>query len=265
MANGLTYSCPEAEGVRSSDIIRLIDFIEDNKINLHSLIILRHGRVIAEGYVPPFDESFLHRLYSATKTYVAVAVGMLVTEGKLRTSDRILSFFPEHDTDEVPPFMRECTVEHALTMSTPHIPIRQPESPEKPTNPFATACQKPAGALFAYGDGADMLARVVERASGMELVEYMRPLFDKLGIGPLTRCIKDHCGGAWGGSGMLSTTRDFAKFARFVNDLGEVNGEQLVDREYMELMTGKYPWLTGAHGLSRQFSLTSGKPPSQGV
>ena len=55
----LLFSTPEAEGVRSSDILRLISFIEDNKINLHSLILLRHGRVIAEGYVPPFGEGFL--------------------------------------------------------------------------------------------------------------------------------------------------------------------------------------------------------------
>lgn len=234
----LLFSTPEAEGVRSSDILRLISFIEENKINLHSLILLRHGRVIAEGYVPPFGEDFLHRLYSSTKTYVAVAVGMLITEGKLKTSDRVLSFFPEYDTDEVPEAMRRCTVEHALMMSTPQFPIRYPEG-RRAANPFALPCHKPAGAFFAYNNGADILARVVERVSGMGLVEYMRPLFDKLGISREVRCIKDTDGGAWGGSGMLSTTRDFARFAMLVHNRGEVDGEQLVDRAYMELMTSK--------------------------
>lgn len=234
----LIYSTPEDEGVRSADILRLINFIEDNKINIHSLMLLRHGRVIAEGYVPPFDKSFLHRLYSATKTYVAVAVGMLVTEGKLKTSDRILDFFPEYDTDEVPEFMRECTVEHALMMSTPHLPVKPSENATR-DNPYAAPCHKPSGALFAYNDGADILTRVVERVSGMELVEYMRPLFDKLGIGKMTRCIKDCNGGAWGGSGMLSTTEDFARFSLFIHNLAEMDGEQLIDREYMELMTSK--------------------------
>lgn len=239
MPKELIYSTPEAEGVRSSDILKLIKFIEDNKINLHSIMLLRHGKVIAEGYVPPFDKSFLHRLYSATKTYVAVAVGMLYTEGRLGLSDRIISLFPEFDTDEVPALMRECTVEHALMMSTPHMPVRAVENASCLNNPYAIPCHKPAGALFAYNDGADMLARVVERVSGKGLVDYMRPLFEKLGISPLTRCIKDCNGGAWGGSGMLCTTEDFARFALFVHNRGMVDGEQLVDRGYMERMTSK--------------------------
>ena len=44
-------------------------------------MIVVGGKIIVEGYFPPFDKDFLHRLYSSTKTYVAIAVGMLVTEG----------------------------------------------------------------------------------------------------------------------------------------------------------------------------------------
>ncbi|MBR7117036.1 MAG: serine hydrolase [Clostridia bacterium] len=232
----MKFSSPESLGVRSEGILKFIRFVRENKINLHSFLFQKGGRIIAEGYYPPFDESFLHRLYSSTKTYVALAVGMLVTEGRIKLSDTIISFFPELDTPEVPELMRLCTVEDALMMSTPYYPAGAAEVPDI-KNPYASPCHKPAGALFAYGDGNAMCTSVVERVTGMYLTDYLRPLLDKLGVGKDTVCIKDYHGGAWGGSGMLSTLRDFAKVAEFVGNKGNRHGEQLIDREYMERMT----------------------------
>lgn len=238
MLTNLDISTPEAEGISSSDILKLIEYIEKNKINLHSFMLVAGGKIIAEGYYPPFNADFLHRLYSSTKTYVAVAVGMLVTEGKIKLSDKILSFFPEYDTEAVPDIVRAYTVRDALTMATPFLATRQAENPGKSErNPYANEPTKMPGAIFSYGEGADLMARVVERVTGMELVEFLRPLFDRLGIGKDTRCIKDWDGGAWGGSGMLSTLRDFARFAEFVKNLGVIDGEQIIDRAYMEEMT----------------------------
>lgn len=235
MIKDLIFSSPESQGVSSDSILKFIKYVEDNKINLHSFLFAKDGVIIAEGYYPPFDEKFLHRLYSSSKTYVAVAIGMLVTEKRVALSDRVLDFFPEWDTENAPLLMRECTVEDALMMSTPHIggvPKWWDGS-----NPFESPCPKPAGTIFHYGDGNWMCTMIVERVSGMYLTEYMRPLFDRLGIGGEVRCIRDLGGVAWGGSGMLSTMRDFAIFAEFVGNKGEHMGEQLVDREYMERMT----------------------------
>lgn len=235
MIKDLIFSSPESHGISSDSILKFIKYVEDNKINLHSFLFARDGVIIAEGYYPPFDENYLHRLYSSSKTYVAVAIGMLVTEKRVALSDKVIDFFPEWDTENVPQLMRECTVEDALMMSTPHIA----EAPKEQgtSNPYEAPCLKPSGTIFNYGDGNWICTMIVERVSGMYLTDYLRPLFDRLGIGKEIRCIKDLGGISWGGSGILSTMRDFAKFAEFVGNKGEYMGEELIDREYMERMT----------------------------
>ena len=239
MLSDLVFTSPEAQGVRSEDILTFIRFVEENKINLHSFLFARGGNIIAEGYFPPFDKDFLHRLYSSSKTYVALAVGMLVTEGKLRVTDRVLDFFPEYDTDEVSDEMRECTLEDALMMATVTYAVKPPERPEKSNNPYAYRAQKPAGTIFNYGDGNGIATAIVERVSGMYLTDYLRPLLDTLGVSSDTWCVKDLDGTAWGGSGMISTLRDFAKVAEFVGNKGCHGGKQLIDRDYMERMTSR--------------------------
>ncbi len=230
------YASPESVGIRSEDILKFIKYVEDNKINLHSFLFMKDGVTVAEGYCPPFDENFLHRLYSASKTYVAVAVGMLVSEGRVSLSDRVLDFFPEYNTERVPELMRECTVEDALMMSTPHVAGARINA-EQTDNPYEQPCQQPSGTVFNYNDGNMMCTAIVERVTGMRFLDYMRPLFDKLGIDEDIKCLIDLGGISWGGSGILSTMRDFATFAEFVRNKGEYMGEQLVDREYMERMT----------------------------
>ena len=240
MLKDTVYKTPESCGVSSKSILRFIKFIEENKINLHSFMMIKDGAIIAEGYFPPFNENFLHRLYSCTKTYVAIAVGMLYTEGRVKLNDRIIDFFPEYDTPDVDDMMRECTLEDALMMSTPKIAarMRDPKA-ARAENPYSGASGKPAGMLFEYFDGAEMATRVVERVSGQYLTDYLRPLFDRLGISEDVWCVKDLDGAAWGGSGMLSTMRDFAKFAEFVHKRGAIDGEQLIAPDYMDRMTSR--------------------------
>lgn len=251
MLKDMLRASPESEGVRSRDVLKFIRYISENRINLHSFLFAKGGKVIAEGYYPPFDENFLHRLYSSSKTYVALAIGMLLTDGRVRLSDKVISFFPEYDTDEVPPLVREYTVEDALTMSTPYYPVPQKEKPSVGANPYAKPCKKPAGTLFAYNDGAEVCADIVERVSGMFLSDYLRPLLDKLGVGSDATFVKDYDGGAWGGSGMMSTLRDFAKVAEFIGHLGSHGGEQLIDRDYMLRMTSARKMTASANQYSQ--------------
>lgn len=237
MIKDLKFKSPESEGVRSSDILRFIRYVEENKLNLHSFLFAKGGNIIAEGYFPPFDESFVHRLYSASKTFVALAIGMLVTEGRLKVTDKVISFFPELDTPEVSDLMRECTVEDALTMSIPKYSYAPPELPEPVENRFAFECEKPAGTIFNYGEGTAICTELVERVAGERLSDYMRPLFDKIGVGREIYCLENYDGVSWGASGMMCTLRDFAKVAELVGNRGMHGTEQLIDREYMELMT----------------------------
>src|ERR1700676_5012765 len=100
-STSLPRSTPEAEGVSSVGIIRFIDAVEKSKNELHSFMILRHGKVIAEGWWDPYKPTLRHTLYSASKTFTSTAVGFAVSENKLKLSDKIISFFPKELPDSI--------------------------------------------------------------------------------------------------------------------------------------------------------------------
>ena len=81
--DGLQRSTPEAQGVSSEAVANVFKALDEGGYNVHSLMILRHGKVIAEHWWHPYAPEYKHAMYSATKTFTAVAVGMAVDDGLL--------------------------------------------------------------------------------------------------------------------------------------------------------------------------------------
>lgn len=97
---------------------------------------------------------------------------------------------------------------------------------------------KPAGTLFNYNtSGSFILGVLVEKLTGKSFLEYLRPEFDEIGISRNIWCVKSPDGFSWGGSGVVCTLRDFAKFAELILHRGEYRGKQLIPRSYMEAAT----------------------------
>ena len=86
---------------------------------MHSFMMVRNGKILTEAYYKPFDKDFKHRIYSSSKTYVSMAVGLLIEEGKLRLEDKICEVIPELVEKEQHEWLKECTIEDALKMSVP--------------------------------------------------------------------------------------------------------------------------------------------------
>ena len=74
---------PESVGISSKYLKEFILRLEKRKLHMHSIVMCRGTKVFGEYYWAPFDKDFLHRMYSQTKSYVAVAIGLLLDEGKL--------------------------------------------------------------------------------------------------------------------------------------------------------------------------------------
>ena len=87
---------PEEVGVSGVEIEKFLIDIEENDYNIHSFMVLRHGKVAAECYRAPFTADRPHALYSVSKTFTAVAVGIAVGEGLLSPDDKVKDFFPEY-------------------------------------------------------------------------------------------------------------------------------------------------------------------------
>ena len=241
MISDLDFVSPESCGIPSENILKFIEILEYNKINIHSFMMARGGKIFAEAYVKPFDEHFLHRLYSSSKTVVALAVGKLITEGKLHYDDRLADIFRDFIEIELDEYQKEATVLDALTMTLPYMPGSKDTKELRDT--WTADCFnrtrgiRPSGAFFTYGDGANLLAVAVELITGKSFVEYLRPEFDKIGVSRDIWCAKDPEGYAWGGSAVICNLRDFAAIGEFVMNKGAVGGEQLISREYMERAT----------------------------
>ena len=105
MIKDLEFVSPESQGLRSEDVLEFIHFLEYQKINIHSFLMARKGKIIAEGYVPPFHKDFAHRLYSSSKTFVSLAVGLLITEGKITLQDKICDYLQDYIEKEQHPWI----------------------------------------------------------------------------------------------------------------------------------------------------------------
>ena len=246
MVNDLIFCKPEEEGLDSAKISKFIERLKERKTNLHSFILIRNGKILTEAYYEPFDKDFMHRLYSSSKTYVSIAVGMLIGEGKLRLEDKLMDLLPEYANDDQHKWMKECTVEDALKMSVPMLTDTYFVRDYKEwawtffNHPTRSKALKPAGTVFDYNtSGSFMLDVLVEKITGQPFLEYMRPVFDKIGVSKDIWCVKSPDGYSWGGSGIVCTLRDFAKFAELLLNMGEYKGEQLLPRWYMEKATSK--------------------------
>lgn len=60
---------PEAVGIPSASIEWLLDRLEEGWTEPHGLMIMRHGKVCAEGWWTPYATGIRHGLQSHTKTY----------------------------------------------------------------------------------------------------------------------------------------------------------------------------------------------------
>src|SRR5215212_5410859 len=92
-AADLPRSSPEAQGVASPAVLSFVEAL-DKIDSMNSVMLLRHGHVVAEGWWAPYDPQSPHSLYSLSKSFTSTAVGLSVAEGKLSVDDPVLKFFP---------------------------------------------------------------------------------------------------------------------------------------------------------------------------
>jgi CubicO group peptidase (beta-lactamase class C family) len=237
-ADPLPRSTPESQGISSQAIL---DYIEAaDKVNTqHSFMILRHGRVIGEGWWKPEAADKPHVLNSLTKTWNSTAVGLAIETGKLSLDEHVLKFFPDDAPADPSDNLKALTVRDLLTMSGGH--DTEPKSgPEGPTvkaflaHPFV---HKP-GTHFQYNSmGSYVLSGIVTKVTGQTSAEFLKPrIFDPLGIeNPYWPTSEE--GNSVGGGGMKLCTEDIAKLGQLYLQKGKWNGKQLISENWVEQAT----------------------------
>ena len=233
---------PEKAGVSSDDIAAFIDDLEKNGMFMHSILLIRKGKVLAEGYYSPFKKDELHRAYSISKTFTATAIALLCEEGRLSLSDKVYKFFPDKCPDDLHPYIKDVTVRDLLMMSTPF-----EGSTYRTTDKdwawtfFNTKPSHPAGTVFRYDtSGTYILSTIVERMTKKTYLEYLKDKFLRdMGFSENAWCIKAPEGNSWGGSGVMCTTRDLARLGMLYLNNGRVGDKQILSEGYVKAATSK--------------------------
>ena len=240
-ADPLPRSEPEAQGVSSAQIRDFVEAANEKIDTLHSLMVVRHGHVVAEGWWAPEGPAKPHVLHSLSKSFTSTAVGLAVAEGKLSIDDTVLSFFPD-DVPETPSDnLKKMRIRDLLTMSTGHQtqPTFNSETPWVKTFLEHPVPHKP-GTHFQYNSPATyMCSAIVQKVTGQSVLEYLTPRL----LGPLAietpEWLESPQGVSVGGWGLLLRTEDIAKFGQLYLQRGKWQGKQLVPAEWIEQATSK--------------------------
>ncbi len=235
---------PEAAGVPSSEISRFIDYLNSNSLCTHALLMMKGDKIFTEAYWKPFNKDYRHRQYSQTKSFVGIAIGLLVSDGKLSLTDKIVDLFPEKidRIDLVPDRLSTQTVGDMLTMTTvgEERVWFTANDPDRTHLYFeARENAKIPGTLWKYdSSGSQVLSSLVEKLAGKPLLEFLHErIFSHMGTFQTAKILKTPNGDSWGDSALLCTARDMASFAKLLMDRGKWEGKQLICEEYVRKAT----------------------------
>ncbi len=244
--NALQRATPESQGITSSAILKFVEAVESQIHELHSFMLLRHGKVVAEGWWSPYGRENKHMLFSLSKSFTSTAIGLAVNEGHFSLDDTVLSFFPDDAPAEVNEHLAAMQVRHLLSMSTGHdVDTMPPMGDRKDGNWTKAFFEVPVihqpGTHFLYNTGATyMLSAILQKVTGVKLIDYLQPrLFEPLGIE----------GATWqespqrintGGFGLNIKTEDIANFGQLYLQEGTWNGKQIVPEAWIEEATSSH-------------------------
>ena len=246
-ALGTFCDSPESLGVSSKGVMGWLDACEKEVSWLHGFVLLRHGKLVAEGSWGPYDTlNEPHMLFSHSKSFTSTAIGFLVDDGKIDLDERVVDVLADKAPANPSENLRQLRIRDLLTMN---LGAKRTDAEGDDINGdwakalLSNVIDSQPGTCFRYDSGATYLcAAIVERKSGMRLMDFLKArLFDKIGIEKAWSTTSP-TGTACGGWGMNMTTRELAKFGQLYLQEGVWNGERILSSEWIALATARQTW-----------------------
>ena len=256
---------PESQGLSSPLLLKFVNALDQQIHEMHSLVLLRHGQLIAKGWWSPYTPERRHMLFSLTKSFTSTAVGLAIAEGRLSLDDPLLKFFPEQAPAKPGENLKVLKIRHLLSMVTGHAQDTTERMIKRGGKDWVKGflslkVENPPGAPFVYNSGASyMLSAVVQQVTGLRLSEYLKPrLFEPLGIHEFLWETSPQ-GVDIGGWGLFLRTEEIARFGQLYLQKGMWQGRQLIPSAWVEQATsrqvpnGDNPESDWAQGYGFQF------------
>jgi CubicO group peptidase (beta-lactamase class C family) len=212
---------PQEHGIDTNALSKAISQLPRTCPEVHSLLLVRHGRLIAEHYFHGKREHDYWNIKSASKSILSALVGIALQEGHLRSLDQpVIDFFPEYREKLNDARKQQITLRHLLTMTAglewvENGPISRKWMASRDRVGFTWASKLVAtpGTEWNYSTAVThMLSAVLTRATGTNTFAYARrTLLDPIGA-EVNHWDQDPQGYYWGGSEVYMTPRNMAKF-----------------------------------------------------
>ena len=243
-------STPEEEGMDSAGLARLIETVGGYKQD--SLMIIRHGKIVAEAYFAPFVPGISHDLRSVTKSVVGTLTAIQLQKGNLDSVDHpVMDLFADKNIQNVDDKKRAMTVQSLLDMTsgiqwiekayTPDETImRMYNSPDRTAFVLNQPMAGAPGASFNYNGGNPyLLSALINNKSGQNALDFARKeLFEPLGIKSAKWGTLDAQGVTDGEAGLYLSPHDMARFGYLYLRNGVWEGKQLIPPAWVERVKG---------------------------
>ena len=223
----------------TDSIHRFIRRLQTEDVNMHGFLLSVGGKVAAKAYYAPFREGQPHRMYSVSKTFTGIAVGILAGDGRLSLDQYITEYFQDWLPDNPSPFLLRLTIHDMLRMATCYrrTAYREGIDTNWARSFFTGSPDHEPGMVFSYDTGcSQVLAEMVRRISGQEVIDFLeKRLFAPLGCQDPRYWLRDPSGCCQGGTGLCMSLRDLHAVALCLMD----GGSGLVPEAYLREMCRK--------------------------
>ena len=238
-------STPEEQGMDSAELANLVDF--GAKHSFDSLLVVRHGTIVAEAYYAPYAAGILHAVTSVTKAVIGTLVAILSEEGLLDSpSHRVLDLLDRRGIANLDDRKESITVQNLLDMTSGLAWMQPPyggspsvtemlHSPDWIKFILDRPMSNAPGDAFNYSDGdAQLLSAIITRLTGMSAMEYAKSkLFGPLGIKEMFWAHAPQ-GISMAGYGLYLQPRDMAKIGYLYLRNGVWEGKQLLPPQWID-------------------------------
>ena len=236
----LPRSHAEDEGM-SSELVKSFVYHLTSlpEVDVHHLMMLRHGKVIGEWHAAPYQAEQMHTLYSASKTVTAMAVGLAVDDGLLTADDKVSKHLRDKMPATLSPALDSLTVRNLLMMAAGREPdLTIPEGEADWLTAWFAGDFSGVGQRFTYDSMCThALAMIVTRVAGRSVLDYVRErIFTPLHITEADwELAPDSVETA--GWGLRLQAESEAKLGQLMLQQGNWQGRQLVSQQWMHDMT----------------------------
>ncbi len=253
-------STPEAQGMSSDELAAYFGLWSQAHFNLDSMVVVRHGYIVAEAYGPLTQPDDIRPMFSCSKSVTSALIGVMLQQGILDSIDTpVLEFFPDKTIENIDARKQALTVRNLLTMSSGvecndmesgPMNLGTSDTMETTDDWLQFALDLPIttdpGTQWYYCNAPVLiLSAIITEATGMSALDYAaEKLFRPLGITDYI-WTSSPSGITLGYSDLKLTPRDMAKFGYLLLNDGQWDGQQIIPAEYAQASLGKQidtPW-----------------------